>query len=1000
MKNFVCWRREDALKIINPDVDAQPDAFFRAVHTEVPIRKQDPERNKTSVMSAEDVLKQFIGEPNFALVPVIGNSGSGKSHLIRWLNLSIERGDSRELLFVPKAKTNLRDIVRMLIDRLPVGAQEQYLNMLQGTGTGTLNIAAQRASILNNIQTELENDPGDSNADDKDLEEFLIKGLSGLFIDPYIREQHFIQDNSFAAELAAHVYERPEGYSPAEKRREFSLDDLPLEVGSLTKAAHATTEFLGFLLGRPQEVRQKAVEIINRHTDKAIARCLNLSGDHLIQIMNEMRENMKKSGKELVLLIEDFARLQGLDRALMQSVLDQGSDKICTLRTVFACTTGFYASLEPTVQTRASFIIDMDNPLGETQDSFNLYGLVARYMNAVRLGPKKLNTSWEKKDHHRVPFEVESACEECEHKSVCHASFGHDDGFGLYPFSKRAIEVMALRADENAKQNFNARRFQKSVLRPITQLTSNIEQGEFPPKSLLDDLGGLQNFPLDEQQKVRRQALDDADRHLTLIALWGGEARALNLNKSIQGAFGLKPLDADAIPNSDPDPKTREGAPQPAPVPIPSADADQLNRWANNNTKMTQQLANDLRPLVFDAVYNYINWDELGCPRSIWAGPSGLFKSAGVLFVNQSTGVRGKPKIRLDIPLNWEDDDNRTYTYLALSGLIESSKAGSWDIPDGHKKFVCLQFCLENWATSVTEQILALKAGPKGWLPATAALELRCLGVLLSTPQEKVPDKADLLEIGLAPFGDQTAYASSEMTEIFTTIFEKEEVLLKVIREGVAATKGGQVGSFLNGTPLIEAMKDFRGRNYTLSELPDDTELKVPLHTEVFSVARAVTSKIDSAIQKEIDLRLSWLGRVDSAFGEETDENKIADLFRKTVTEITSLDIAGSSELQVKTVTFGKLKYADAVRSVRKMKRDEKVRPWNFATSVRGEIIASDDLIKKAEDVLTRAKRKIEASMESQGYDPGATSTITTQLQEDLEQISIALEGGSNAKSN
>ena len=53
MKNFVCWDGEDARVIINPDVDAQPDAFFRAVHTDVPIRKFDHKREGMTVVSSE-----------------------------------------------------------------------------------------------------------------------------------------------------------------------------------------------------------------------------------------------------------------------------------------------------------------------------------------------------------------------------------------------------------------------------------------------------------------------------------------------------------------------------------------------------------------------------------------------------------------------------------------------------------------------------------------------------------------------------------------------------------------------------------------------------------------------------------------------------------------------------------------------------------------------------------------------------------------------------------
>jgi hypothetical protein len=1001
MENVVCWRRDDALEIINPDVDAQPDAYFRAVHTDVPIRKQDKDRKATSIVSTEVLLEQFLEAPRYTLVPIIGFSGSGKSHLIRWMNLRIKRDETREVLFVQKAKTNLRDIVKALINRLPEEAQEQYLNMVQGAGATTLTVSTQRTLILNNIQAELENDisyQALENPNEKDEEEYLISGLSGLFIDPYIREQHFLRDDSFAAELAGHVFEKPEGYNPAEKRREFTIDDIPSDVDDWMRPAAPTREFLQFLHGQDQDVSEKAVAIINRHTDAAITRCLNLSGDHLVQIMTEIRQNLKKTGKELILLIEDFARLQGLDRALLQSVLEQGNDELCTLRTAFACTTGFYGSLESTAKTRLTFVIDMDNPLGKGRDAFNLQGLVARYMNAVRLGEIKLLKAWELEKNQDANFEIESACDECEYKVECHGAFGQVEGFGLYPFTHKAIDVMAHRVDEDVDQKFNARNFQTGVLQPVTKLTAELSGRRFPPKSLLNEMGGLRNFPLDEQDTVKKQAPEDADRHLALITLWAGENRAVNLDKGIQQAFGLQSLSTDT---AIPEPQLIQSEPDEPPTPDPRPrEIDELSRWANSDTKMTQQLANDLRPLVFDALLSFINWDEIACPRTFWAGPNGVFKQNGVIFENQSTMPRSGSQITLIVPLNWDDDADRTNTFLALSGLIESRRKRNWNFQDAQKKFVCLQECLGIWAADITRQILELKQGPNGWVPAAAALEVSALGVLLSTPQENVPNKIDLLELGLQPISNDTSYLSQKLEKLVAAIGEKQPDLLRTIGEGVAATKGGQIGQFLNSNILIEAMKAFRTREYRLMALPDSDDVRLQWHKDVYALAKSVTGQLDSALHEEVELRLKWLADVDKAFGDETDENKVSDLIRTTVSDISKLGIPGSNELQNKANQFAQVRFSNAVRVVRALKKEENVRPWHIATGIRAARETSVELIKQADQVLARAKRDIEAKLEDVGYKPDAIDELRTNIRDDLGVISAALQGSENAESN
>jgi hypothetical protein len=1000
MRNFVCWQRDDALAIINPDVDAQSDANFRAVHTDVPIRKQSKDRKATTVISAEEVLEQFLGSPRYALVPIIGFSGSGKSHLVRWMNLRIKRDETKEVLFVQKAKTNLRDIIKALIDRLPQESQDQYLNMVQGTGTTTLTVSAQRTLILNNIQTELENDTSFLDLvdpEEKDKEEYLIRGLSGLFIDPYIREQHFLNDDGFAAEIAGHVFEKPDGYNPAEKRREFTIDDIPLNVDDLRRSAAATGEFLQFLLGQERDVSEKAVSIINRHTDAAITRCLNLSGDHLVQIMMEIRQSLKKAGKELILLIEDFARLQGLDRALLQSVLEQGNDELCTLRTAFACTTGFYGSLEPTAQTRLTFVIDMDNPLGRGRDAFNLHGFVSRYMNAVRLGEAELKKKWEIEKEQGASFDIGSACDECGHKVVCHAAFGQVDGFGLYPFTKKAIHVMAHRADEDADQKFNARKFQTGVLQPVTKLTAELGSGRFPSKSLLEEMGGLRTFPLDEQRTVKQQAPDDADRHLALITLWVGETRAVNLDSGIQEAFGLHPLSADVVaPETIPLETGSDVPPTPAGPERPK-EIDELSRWANSDTKMTQQLTRDLRPLVFDAVTSFINWDEIACPKTLWSGGNGRFKQSGVIFENQSTKPRRDSQISLTVPLDWNDDTDRTNTYLALSGLIESQRRGDWNFQDAQKKFVSLQECLRSWAGEVTRQILDLKQGPTGWFPAAAALELSVLGVLLSTPQEGTPNKVDLLGLGLKPISTETSYLSPKLEKLVETIREKQTDLLRAIGEGVSATKGGQAGNFLNSNTLVEAMRSFRARGYKPMAVPDLEDIRIPWHKDVYALAKAVTGQLDSAIQQEVEMRLEWLAEVDEAFGSETDETKISDTVRSVLSDISGLDIPGIRDLLAKVNQFADINFADAVRVVRTLKKEETVRPWFLATGVRAARDISADLMREADRILARAKADIEARLEDGGYTPDAIDDLLGEIRGDLQGISLVLRGSEDA---
>ena len=102
---------------------------------------------------------------------------------------------------------------------------------------------------------------------------------------------------------------------------------------------------------------------MNASIQGAIKRALKLTGADLEDLMTQVRENLGRQGKCLILLIEDFARLQGIDNALLQALTtpnNQGEEKLCQLRWAMAVTTGYFRRIKDTVETRIKIVVDMD----------------------------------------------------------------------------------------------------------------------------------------------------------------------------------------------------------------------------------------------------------------------------------------------------------------------------------------------------------------------------------------------------------------------------------------------------------------------------------------------------------------------------------------------------------------------------------------------------------------------------------------------------------------
>lgn len=116
-QEFVCWKPQ-ALDEVLTVVAARPsDAVFLATHRPARMTRRSGEGDQSTVEYDEFLFRDEFLNPKRSnlLVPVIGSSGSGKSHLIRWLDTQVERRPDRHVVNVPKHSTNLRDVINLIL---------------------------------------------------------------------------------------------------------------------------------------------------------------------------------------------------------------------------------------------------------------------------------------------------------------------------------------------------------------------------------------------------------------------------------------------------------------------------------------------------------------------------------------------------------------------------------------------------------------------------------------------------------------------------------------------------------------------------------------------------------------------------------------------------------------------------------------------------------------------------------------------------------------------
>lgn len=607
--NFACWTPETVTATIATEAASPSDAVLLATHTPLGIHR----RSERTAISETQFLEEFLEGPakeGVRIAPVLGESGSGKSHLVRWVRAKMPKKLGRHVIYLEKAHTSLRDVIESLL--------------LGQTGPKFDEIRAQLAGLRESVrQDQLERKildelagavreakvaPGD----------FLTKALVGdrglytLLHDPTFRE-YMLRPGSFVPKRAEHAL-RGRGLDDEDVPPTFTLEDLPLDIVNHANLSHANElarQMYKRLTSDPG-MQAAALVLLNENLDYAVMRAANLGVGSIQQAFMAIREQFV--GDEIVLLIEDFVLIQGIRRDILDAIIEVGTiggvERYATVRTLMAVTPGYYDSLPDTFRTRAeasSPIYEVDVRLDDKAVGGKMVvDFVGRYLNAARVGADRLDNATEQLN----------ACEACPVMDECHAAFGVSrDGFGLYPYNDLAIgRGVKLTADPKNPTLLNPRRVLSRMVRGVLiNEAAAIKAGEFPsPEFLREDRARdaaqtvafkrLPDLPLEFREALHeRYEEPERSRYIAAFQFWGGAT--LRIKPGVLSAFSIQPVDISSLgPEPEPGPDPTPG-PTPGPA-IPPSLQQKLQRiddWSKNSP-LLQDEARAIRNIVRNAL--------------------------------------------------------------------------------------------------------------------------------------------------------------------------------------------------------------------------------------------------------------------------------------------------------------------------------------------------------------------------------------------------------------
>lgn len=952
-----CWSQDEVLRIVTPDAEEISDHVFRAVHCPTDLQIADTWNGPRSSQNPERLVERFLEEGRrYVQAVILGESGTGKSHLIQWLRLHLPARAEDMVLVIPKVGTSLRGIVQRIVNRLPEESRGPFEEKLKTAGAQTTTHEARIDKFLFSLAWSVRYAVPDLSGEDADLAEMLPDVLA----DPSFRLGFFNRPGGSVDQIVRHIFDHPEGREVQTSRRQFQRGDLPLGGEHYRDAALRARDAIDFIRGE-SGMEQRAIDLMTRALEPAIAQTLNFTADDLIDLMRSLRVHLAQEGKRLILLIEDFARLQGIDTALLQALVTpprQEEQQLCELRWAMAVTTGYFRTrFDETVRTRATFVVDMDRSQPASISQF-----AAGYLNAIRVGESALRAT-------SADAELPIRCRDCERREPCWEAFGQQDGIGLFPFNATALHSFAERTHALQDGGFNPRTFLSAVLDPVMrQHYADFVQHRFPSSSLLARVGGENR--LRPQAVAELERLDPllAPRRVAMLELWDGNGKVVNLRPGIHEAFGIPPIPnigtvesevgggATEVDDSKPEP--------PSESPLITA----LHNWATRDGSLSQAQVQTLRNLVHHALDGFIDWDAFGIQKTY---VTSAFRLTSINFVRQQT-ARNRTAVSLELPLPGQ---SIAQTAVVLEALARGSEALAWDHDDGCAQMAAVLEDLSVWAEAATEQLRQVFGSRDQWDPITASVEMLTLG-LLQSGKVKVNDSAETVARKLF---DRAPTPMVALTHPFqqqcNRLVQSYDDTRFVLRALCSGTKGGRTGNFTRITPVVHSIRALRRRNLHLALVPPGEVGVQDLRPLVDGYGR-LANEYQTAFDGERAAWNVWLQRTHLSLGPGRRPSEFLGLVQSILSDVENIGLDIGNVRDALRTVLGELPSTQAlnhaldhVAAVNDAAAGEALVRAALASAHRA---ALDQLITSAETAVNRIEARVQGELDQIDVDVGA----------------------------
>jgi hypothetical protein len=905
---------DDCLK---NEAETAADAVFLAVHQPMHLLRQvyQPQNTLAEVKTEDDLLKALLARtPSGTLIlPITGASGVGKSHMIRWLDACLRlRPDQarRHVVRVPKS-ASLKRVLALILEGLAgegYAVLRERLTSAQMPPTpekATWQLLAEMLSALDeSANTAKQAIAAGDNPKANALKKAYCQGLNAILKDSHLEKFFTAHDGGTPGALARIAARCIQGSPDVEEagRSQFLESDLRFVPDvSLAEMAGPARAFVALLRTAGPSGVQEALRHLNEAVDPAVQAMINFNGVTLTDLLLEVRQELLKDNLELVLLIEDFAALAGIQRSLLDAIIyhgvDSGDQGLCIMRTALAVTEGYLTNKE-TVRTRAQAEWRIENkPFKDGEEAVdNFTDFVGGYLNAARWGAAQLQKDFRAggKGEQRSGDWVRNYLNAhegdlSERDRAALEAFGKSKrgDYPLFPFNRGSVRQMARQyLLEGGIYKFEPRLLINRILQgTLLNYRDAFENGGFPTPGL----HGLKPGKLDQdvENEIRSKATGELQRNRleALVYFWGDDPRSLEkaaaLEREVYEAFGLTRLDwlARAGRKGPAPEKTAVnpvGHPPPEPVPttdpsaLPGAWQSTLDAWRADGD-LAQGPANALRGMLYTAIHEWIDWDAilLKCPPAarnkkifLHGAKQGNPSSGDTLAVALSEEKFNNPEQKADV-------------FRAIRAVIRYDDRKTWNYQDGEEDAASYANYIGGLAAEAATYYESKgSVQPPGLVkPLVHALLIGARLLNLKGASTNIDTDNIAAVFRPAPDAGHSAPPGADAwTTLKASASKARDGLKTLLVTLVASYQGeGEKPQGIDATRLLDAISELRATDWQLAALPEvqDLDLAIRDHFRELKKLPSVAEKRRAELaQREALVR--------SAFGEQFDAPALA----------------------------------------------------------------------------------------------------------------------------